>query len=94
MRRWDRLQALSRRPRQATFAILRQERRPRPKPRPWAESIERDFGHNPPPRPHGQKNEMGTTASAEGILLIRPSKGCLTWPQSQDEIPASACCPA
>jgi hypothetical protein len=31
----------------AIFAILRQERRPRPKPRPWAVSIERDFGHNP-----------------------------------------------
>jgi hypothetical protein len=31
----------------AIFAILRQGRRPRPKPRPWADSIERDFGHNP-----------------------------------------------
>jgi Putative transposase/Transposase zinc-binding domain len=31
----------------AIFVILRQERRPRPKPRRWAESIERDFGHNP-----------------------------------------------
>ncbi len=31
----------------AIFAILGQERRPRPKPRPWAESIERDFGHDP-----------------------------------------------
>src|ERR1700731_2303838 len=31
----------------AIFVILRQERRPRPKPRPWAESIERDFGHDP-----------------------------------------------
>jgi len=31
----------------AIFAILRQKRRPRPKPRPWAESIERDFGHDP-----------------------------------------------
>ena len=29
------------------FAILGQERRPRPKPRPWADSINRDFGHNP-----------------------------------------------
>lgn len=29
------------------FALLGQERRPRPKPRPWAVSIERDFGHNP-----------------------------------------------
>jgi hypothetical protein len=31
----------------AIFVILRQEQRPRPKPRPWAESIERDFGHDP-----------------------------------------------
>jgi len=31
----------------AIFAILRQERRPRPKPRPWADSIKRDFGHDP-----------------------------------------------
>jgi hypothetical protein len=31
----------------AIFAILRQERRPRPKPRPWADSIKRDFGHVP-----------------------------------------------
>ena len=31
----------------AIFAILRQERRPRPKPRPWANSIKRDFGHDP-----------------------------------------------
>ena len=29
------------------FAILRQERRPRPKPRPWADSIKRDFGYDP-----------------------------------------------
>jgi len=31
----------------AIFVILRQEQRPRFKPRPWAESIERDFGHDP-----------------------------------------------
>ncbi len=31
----------------AIFAILGQRQRPRPKPRPWAESIERDFGHDP-----------------------------------------------
>jgi hypothetical protein len=31
----------------AIFVILRQERRPRPKPRPWAGSIERDFGYDP-----------------------------------------------
>jgi hypothetical protein len=31
----------------AIFVILRQERRPRPKPRPWAQSIQRDFGHDP-----------------------------------------------
>jgi len=31
----------------AIFVILAQERRPRPKIRPWAESIERDFGHDP-----------------------------------------------
>jgi hypothetical protein len=29
------------------FAILGQERRPRPKPRRWADSIKRDFGHDP-----------------------------------------------
>jgi Putative transposase len=29
------------------FAILGQERRPRPKPRPWAYSLKRDFGHDP-----------------------------------------------
>jgi hypothetical protein len=31
----------------AIFAVLRQERRPRPKPRPWADSIKRDFGFDP-----------------------------------------------
>ena len=31
----------------AIFAILGQERRPRPKPRPWADSLKRDFGHDP-----------------------------------------------
>ena len=31
----------------AVFAILGQERRPRPKPRPWAESIKRDFQQDP-----------------------------------------------
>jgi hypothetical protein len=31
----------------AIFVILRQERRPRPKPRRWAQSIQRDFGHDP-----------------------------------------------
>jgi len=31
----------------AVFGILGQKRRPRPKPRPWALSVERDFGHNP-----------------------------------------------
>jgi len=31
----------------AMFSILRQGRRPRPKPRPWADSVKRDFGHDP-----------------------------------------------
>jgi hypothetical protein len=31
----------------AIFVMLRQEQRPRPKPRPWADSIKRDFGHDP-----------------------------------------------
>jgi Putative transposase/Transposase zinc-binding domain len=31
----------------AIFAILGQERRPRPKPRTWAYSLKRDFGHDP-----------------------------------------------
>jgi hypothetical protein len=31
----------------AIFAVLRQKRTPRPKRRPWAESIKRDFGRNP-----------------------------------------------
>lgn len=31
----------------AVFAVLGQERRPRPKPRPWAESIWRDFKRDP-----------------------------------------------
>ena len=31
----------------AVFAILGQERRPRPKPRRWADSLKRDFGHDP-----------------------------------------------
>jgi hypothetical protein len=31
----------------AVFAILGQERRTRPKPRPWAESIKRNFGRDP-----------------------------------------------
>lgn len=36
-----------RRTSEAIFVILRQKRRPRPKPRPWARSIERDFGYDP-----------------------------------------------
>ncbi len=31
----------------AIFVILRQERSPRPKPRRWADSVKRDFGHDP-----------------------------------------------
>jgi hypothetical protein len=31
----------------AVFVVLGQERRPRPKPRPWADSLKRDFGHDP-----------------------------------------------
>jgi hypothetical protein len=31
----------------AIFAILGQQRRPRPKSRRWAESVRRDFGHDP-----------------------------------------------
>jgi hypothetical protein len=31
----------------ATFVILGQERKPRPKPRRWADSLKRDFGHDP-----------------------------------------------
>ena len=31
----------------AVFAILEQQRRPRPKPRRWADSIKRDFGYDP-----------------------------------------------
>jgi hypothetical protein len=31
----------------AIFAILGQERRPRPKPRRWADSLKRDFGQDP-----------------------------------------------
>src|SRR5271157_1057837 len=31
----------------AIFAILGQERRPRPKPRRWADSLKRDFGRDP-----------------------------------------------
>ena len=31
----------------AIFTILGQERRPRPKPRRWADSLKRDFGHDP-----------------------------------------------
>ncbi len=31
----------------AIFAILKQKRRPRPKTRPWADSIKRDFGNDP-----------------------------------------------
>jgi hypothetical protein len=31
----------------AIFAILGQQRRPRPKPRRWADSLKRDFGHDP-----------------------------------------------
>jgi len=39
----------------AVFAILRQVRRPRPKPRPWAESVKRDFGRDPLLDPRGKK---------------------------------------
>jgi hypothetical protein len=31
----------------AIFAIVRQERKARPKPRRWADSVKRDFGHDP-----------------------------------------------
>ena len=37
------------------FAILGQERRPRPKPRCWADSLKRDFGHDPLLDPTGKR---------------------------------------
>jgi len=37
------------------FMILGQERRPRPKPRPWAYSIKRDFGYDPLLHPTGKR---------------------------------------
>ena len=39
----------------SVFAILGQERRPRPKPRPWADSIKRDFGRDPLLDPTGKR---------------------------------------
>lgn len=39
----------------AVFALLGQERRARPKPRRWANSILRDFGHDPLLGEHGQR---------------------------------------
>ena len=39
----------------AIFAILGQERRSRPKPRPWADSVKRDFGHDPLLDENGQR---------------------------------------
>jgi hypothetical protein len=39
----------------AIFAILGQKRRPPPKPRPWADSIKRDFGRDPLLDHNGQR---------------------------------------
>jgi hypothetical protein len=39
----------------AVFAILGQVRRPRPKPRPWAESVKQDFGRDPLLDPTGKR---------------------------------------
>jgi hypothetical protein len=39
----------------AVFAILGQVRRPRPKPRRWAESVKRDFGRDPLLDPTGKR---------------------------------------
>jgi hypothetical protein len=43
----------------AIFAILGQERRPRPKARPWAESIKRDFGRDPLLDQKGKRMKWG-----------------------------------
>lgn len=39
----------------AVFALLGQKPKPRPKPRRWAESIRRDFGHDPLLDKHGDR---------------------------------------
>jgi hypothetical protein len=43
---------------EAIFAILGQERKPRPKPRRWADSIKLDFGHDPLLDHMGQKMKL------------------------------------
>jgi hypothetical protein len=39
----------------AIFAILKQKRKPRPKPRRWADSLKRDFGQDPLLDPAGKR---------------------------------------
>jgi hypothetical protein len=43
----------------AVFVLLKQVRRPRPKPLPWAYSIKRDFGWDPLLDQRGQRNPEG-----------------------------------
>ena len=50
------------------FAILRQQRRSRPKPRPWAESIKRDFDRDPLLDSKGQRMTW--------VRRIAPKKPC------------------
>lgn len=50
----------------AIFAILRQERRPRPKPRPWADSIKRDFGHDPRLDQKGKRMKWARRLAPDG----------------------------
>ena len=52
----------------AIFAILGQEQPPRPKPRPWADSIKRDFGRDPLLDPAGKRMRW------VGRLAPKPSR--------------------
>ena len=42
----------------AIFALLQQEKRPRPKPRPWALARKQDFGHDPLLDSHGERMKL------------------------------------
>jgi hypothetical protein len=56
----------------AISAILRQKRRPRPKPRPWADSLKRDFGYDPLLDHTGKRMKWVRRLAPKVLSLVGP----------------------
>lgn len=79
----------------AIFVILRQDRKPPPKPRPWAESVKRDFGHDPLLDHTGKRMKWVRRLAPKMSPYSELSRTCHhpTAAIPRWEMPASACGP-